>query len=95
MASRDLWNCKVCCITEYNTEPDPDCPKHGAKKAFAKVTREGQTWIVRIDDDVKLQRVLVVKQLKKCTEVQEVIDGSAKGPKRIYHNRDIEFVEQS
>jgi len=58
------------------------------------MAKDGQQWIVQIDEDVKLTRVLVIKQYRKCVEVQEVLDGQAKGPKRIYKDTDIEFVEQ-
>lgn len=56
--------------------------------------KEGEMWVVAIQDDVDLTKMLVVKAHEKCVELQEVIEGTAKGPKKIVKYLDIEFVEK-
>lgn len=55
---------------------------------------EGETWIVQIDDKVELHKVLVLKAYSSCYELQDMIDGVAKGPKKIIKRVDVEFVEK-
>lgn len=55
---------------------------------------DNEDWIVGIDDKVELHKVRVLKHYAKCVEIQDLIDGLPKGPKKIILNRDIEFIER-
>lgn len=56
--------------------------------------KDGEMWIVAIDDDVTCTKVTVIAARGKTVEIQEIVQGMVKGPVRILKYMDIEFVEK-
>ena len=55
---------------------------------------EGEMWLVRIDDKVELHKVVIIAKYKRAIELQDVIEGVARGPKKIISKEDVQFIEK-
>lgn len=56
--------------------------------------KDGEMWIVQIDDDVHCTKVTVIAARRETVELQEIVQGTIKGPTRILRYNDVQFVEK-
>lgn len=56
--------------------------------------KDGEMWICQIDDDVQCTKVTVIAARQKTVELQEIVQGTIKGPVRILRYNDVVFVEK-
>jgi len=50
--------------------------------------------MVQVGDEIYLKRMLVVNAMRNCVELQEVIEGTPRGPKVAVTYNDSSFVEK-
>jgi hypothetical protein len=58
------------------------------------IVKEGEVWLVRIDDAVDLTKIMIIKKYVKAYEFAEMLPGDVVGPHRHLSRRDVEFVEK-
>lgn len=64
------------------------------KMAKPSHPKTGEQWMVGVADDIYLKKMLVVNAMRNCVELQEVIEGVARGPKIVVTYKDSSFVEK-